>query len=1278
MKYGLLILFTILFVISIHSAPASNVKFYSINDIYGISMRETASVCKDNNGFIWASSKTGIMRIAGNDCRIYQLPFKTLDILNVKLACKNPILLAYSNNGQVCRYHPVHDRFELLFDMNDTLNGQRPYVSTILIDNRNNLWIPSTLGFYKYQNGKLIRVNDGNSEIMRITDFDENHLLLTSTEGIYLMDMDSMKSKLVYSWSSNYRVSSLFYYSLMNKLWIGTMSSGLLYYDFTNNKFVQLPAEISPKQPVLAIEPASDSTLFVGIDGKGIRELDKKGKHVINIYRENLDDNYSIRGNGVYAIFNDTENQKVWVCTYSGGLSYFEQSSPLVNRVTHQINNPNSLANNNVNQIIEDSRGNIWFATGNGISCLNVKSNKWQTFFHDMHEQAQVFLSLCEDDRNRIWAGTYSSGVYVLDGGTGQVLAHYSKEESSSSFNCNFTYDIIKDCDGNLWLGGVMDGVFRYVASENIFETSPKVTVYSFEELSGNEILAACTSGLYLLDKQAKQALLLMSGYTVLDILVLDGNVWMCTQGNGLVQFNPESKTTREFTTESGLLSNYVNSIMLDDGYLWLGTEAGLCRFNPVDETVTNYSSFLQVSFNRNACCRLCNGQLAWGTNVGAIIFDPLSLQQSKSQGRIFVQDILVSGRSIRDDYELKNTLDSLQEITLPYNRNSLAMEFLPLGTATAGFRFSWFMEGFDTEQSRPAGYQKLTYTNIPIGKYVLKIMMYDDSTSRPVADRQFIIRVTPPFWKMWWFRLLFAGIATGIIYSSLYFYINRLKQRHAEDKVRFFTNVAHEIRTALTLIKAPIEEISRKNFSKTDNYYLDTVAEQTRRLSSTVTHLLDFQKADIGKGQLSLRMINVVDLIEHRRLMFESFGKSKNVVLFFTAEPSAYSTAIDELKMEKVIDNLISNAIKYSHNDSRVQLLFAGNEKYWTLEVTDYGIGISRKTKRQLFKEFYRGENAINSNNIGSGVGLLLSKKYVELHGGAIYCESRENAGSTFKIKIPFKKVETLDTGILFLPETGNTMQIKNISSRKMRLLVVEDNEDLQNFMICALCEEFEVSAAKDGVIAWEIIRDQMPDIVVSDVMMPNMDGFELCRLIKSTYETSHIPVVLLTALSGRAEQLHGLGLGADNYLTKPFDMTLVAQCVRSVIQNRKAVREKALKLIEENNNEILFTNELNDKFMKKAVGVVRTNIANSEFDKDDFASAMHVSSSLLYKKIKSLTDQSPIDFVKTIRLNYALELLQSRKYTITEVSELCGFSGINYFGKAFKKYFGKLPSEI
>jgi CheY-like chemotaxis protein/AraC-like DNA-binding protein len=531
-----------------------------------------------------------------------------------------------------------------------------------------------------------------------------------------------------------------------------------------------------------------------------------------------------------------------------------------------------------------------------------------------------------------------------------------------------------------------------------------------------------------------------------------------------------------------------------------------------------------------------------------------------------------------------------------------------------------------------------------------------------------------------------------GILYLSLNYYIERLKQQHTEEKVRFFTNTTHDIRTSLTLIKAPIEELTKElNLSDVGKYYLSLVTEQARRLSTVVTQLMDFQKVDIKKEQLVLNMVNVVELIEHRRLMFESYAKSQNIDLQFASDQDCYRTAVDVSMMEKVFDNLISNAIKYSNPGGFVQINLKCEAERWTLEVRDNGMGISKNAQRWLFKEFYRGENAINSKVVGSGIGLLLVKSYVEMHDGEISYASQENIGSTFKVVIPFKEVfeenrkanaEIKEPTSYIVKDIDSQSLLQQEESQKqvMRILIVEDNDDLRNFMKYPLQTDFDVMLAEDGEAAWEIIQKEMPDLVVSDVMMPKMDGFELCRLMKSTYETSHIPLILLTALSGKGEQLHGLGLGADDYLTKPFDMTLLSQRIKTIIRNRQAVKEKALKLITgiNNENEYILPNGHNDKFVKKILEVVRANIANTEFGKEEFASAMNVSTSLLYKKMKSLIDQSPTDFIKMVRLNYALELLQSHNYTVTEVSEFCGFSTIGYFSSVFKKHFGKSPTEI
>jgi signal transduction histidine kinase/DNA-binding response OmpR family regulator/ligand-binding sensor domain-containing protein len=1281
---------------SLFSFEASPIKFYSVNSVYGISIRETNSVCGDNDGFIWAASKTGILRLTNSDYRIYEIPYETADVFIVRLVFANSKLIAYTNNGQIFTYNPVHDRFELIINLGKTLNNQHLSLGNLLVDDSGDFWITSSDGLFRFHPGKLPKIDRILDENYLMNWFDKQSIILAGAEGIWLLDTRSLKRIRIYENKTPpfWIVSALLYDSVRNKLWIGTLSSGLYCYDLNSATISRLPAKSFPRQPILAIEESSNNSMLIGVDGQGIWELDKKGEHVLNVYKENADDPYSLRGNGVYDIFCDGD-KRIWVCTVSGGLSYFDQSSPLVNQLVHQINNAGSLINNDVNSLIEDHWGKMWFATNNGISCWNVLSNHWTHFYNNKLEQAQVFLTLCEDDQGRIWAGSYSSGLYVLDGKTGKELAHYTHDENGSPLVSNFIFDIYKDSQGDIWIGGVNGEFICYQSKLNKFRNFSREPISMFAELSSGQIILACSYGLSMLNKETGEVTKFLLGYLVNDLLVLDDDLWICTGGEGLLRYDDKSKKIEKFGSDSGLPSKFINSIEYADGYFWLGTENGLCRFNPNDHSVYTYASVYPLShtsFNRNAHFKLNNGQLAWGSNNGAIFFDPGLVREIPSKGRIYIQDLMVSGRSIRQipSFRLDRPVDSIQNVQLRYTQNNLSLELLSLGISS-GAKFSWKLEGLEKDWTTPADNRIVSYTNLPSGNFRLRIKLYDSSLGQLITDRSLAVKVIPPFWKRSWFLILLFLFTSGVILLSFLYYIDRLKQKHTEEKVRFFTNTAHDIRTSLTLIKAPVEELSKEgNLSETGRFFLRLALDQARQLSSVVTQLMDFQKVDVGKEQLTLTMTDIVMLISYRRLVFDSFAKSKNIELTFASDRQKYITAVDESKIEKIVDNLISNAVKYSHSQNKVRMELKCDDKKWVLQVKDQGIGISKKAQRQLFKEFYRGDNAANSKIVGSGIGLLLARNYVTMHGGQLSCTSQENVGSTFQVVIPYKEIHNASEVVY--PSTDEVVVLPDIMinngqilkdhkpnrSGEMKVLVVEDNEDLLNFMHTTLSREFNVYTAEDGIKAWDFIIRHLPDLVISDIMMPNMDGFELCRRLKSTYETSHVPIILLTALSERTEQLQGLGLGADDYLTKPFDMLLLEQRIRTIIRNREIVREKALKLIEVNSVEPLLSNEHNDSFMKKMVEVARSNISNSEFDKEDFASSMNVSSSLLYKKIKSFTGQSPTEFIKTIRLNYALDLLHKRKYSITEVSEMCGFTSLGYFSTVFKKHFGESPTDI
>ena len=831
-----------------------------------------------------------------------------------------------------------------------------------------------------------------------------------------------------------------------------------------------------------------------------------------------------------------------------------------------------------------------------------------------------------------------------------------------------------------------------------VFKKCTPQNVKAIVELTPGKLLLACTYGLLSYDKATNSMEILFQGYTLHDVFVDDRYIWVATSGDGLLRYNMKNKDIKKITTDDGLPSNYINSVMSSEGVIWLGTENGLCRLTPGEDDKIKISTFYSLSniaFNVGAKYKLANGNLMFGSSRGAVIFDPDKLNDASQEGHIFLQDIKVSGRSIREisNFELKSPLNNQESIKLRYFQNTLELELLPLGVNSAEYKFSWKMKGLDKEWSALSNHKLITYTNLPSGSYDLQIRMYDNSLTTIIDERVIHIRIIPPFWQAWWFRLFLFVAAMAIVYFSLKYYANKLKQEHNEDKIRFFATTAHEIRTSLTLISAPIEELSNeKQLSAKGSYFLNLAKEQTGRMLFVATQLLDFQKVDIGKGQVFLVMVDVVKLVQRRISMFETTASKMGLTLEFKSNQTSYLTAVDELKIEKVIDNLISNAIKYSHQNGKIEIRLTADDENWIVEVKDFGLGISENAQKKLFKEFYRGDNVINSKIVGSGIGLLLVKNYVSMHEGEVVLKSKENEGTEFRITIPYRKVDEtveelerplqqaqpihqsfVDVELAELTTTGS------VSEKKLHLLVVEDNSDLREFLKNSFDELYKVSTANDGKEAWEIIQKKAPDLIVSDIMMPNMNGFDLCKLIKSTFETSHIPVILLTSLDERSKQLEGLGLGADDYITKPFDVSILKQRIISIIKNRDIVRDKVLKLFNQTDQEVpILSNEQNDQFVKKALKVVRENIANSEFGKDEFASAMNASPSLLYKKIKALTGQSPIDFIKKIRLDHSLELLQSRKYSITEVSEQCGFSSVGYFSTVFKKHFDKTPSEI
>lgn len=1274
MKNTLLIIFAFLISGLSNVAASQDFAFCNINELSGISMREITAVVRDDDGFVWAASRTGVLRVAADDCRLYQLPFATTDVMQVKMACRGGLLVVATQNGQIFRYNRVLNKFDRWFVLSSLL-GNEDWVTNLLIDTDGKVWISTSIGIFFWTGEEVVQAFDDITGISNITPLEGCYALAFVQSSIYRIDTHN-RTQTKLQGHLPYIISSARYDAHTRRVWIGTYNAGLWRYDLAGQIVRKATVPQFPKLIVRDILIPDTTSLWVGVDGGGIWILDSEACQVRQVLRENLDNPSSLRGNSVYSLLVD-DRHRVWTATNSGGLQYTEITRSNVEHLVHGINNPQSLHNNEVNHIVIDSRGNLWIATNDGISLRDARTHKWKQLYSGCQ---QVFLSLVTDKKGHIYAGTYGGGLYVLDEATGRELHHYTGNDGNIFGAGGFVFATYVDSAGDVWMGGVKGNVYCCHAASGklrMYDTQP---VYCFAELSPGQILLGCAYGLLLMDKKTGKFDVLLSGYTVHDIAVAGRTIWVCTSGGGLIGLDMHTAEQVRITTQQGLPSNYTKSILLIGNNLWIGTDNGLCCYNLFHKQVRTFATQQQLasaSFSVNAACQLPDGRLAFGSNNGLVLFHPDKINTVHSSGRIYFSDIRVSGRSIREtvDFNLSVPIDSLSTLHLDYPQNSFTLSVLPLGCVSKSVSFSWKLVGQDETWSTYTTNRYINYTNLPAGNYMLYIRLYDGSL---LSRRQLSIVVEPPFWQTIWFRLLVVAVIAGLLFLAVRHYIQYLHRRYSDEKIRFFTRMAHDIRTSLMLIKAPIEELHKeKSLSPWGTKCLALASEQTTRLSDTATQLLDFEKLDVGCEQPVFTDFNLTDLIRRRTGIYASYAAGKQIDVKADLTPEDYWVQADVRMLERVVDNLLSNAVKYSTSGGHIEVTFTGKANEWMLRVKDYGMGISKAAQRKLFHEFYRSDNAVNAQIVGSGIGLLMTKRYISIHGGKIAVTSELGIGTTFDITVPLRpasQTKIADASVadkIEMPESGD-MEVHD-----MHILIVEDNHALREFMVHPLREHFRVTTANDGQQAWEMLNDLQPDLVVSDVVMPRMDGFELCRRIKSTYETSHIPVILLTALSDKTNQLHGLGLGADNYLVKPFDMALLASRITSIIRNRRTVLQKAIETKRDDVRSIV-ANRMNDEFIKKAVECVRANIANENFGKEEFASALALSQSLLYKKIKALTNLSVVEFIRSIRLNYAMELLCSGKFNVTEVSEMCGFNTPAYFSRVFKEFFGKTPTEV
>lgn len=770
------------------------------------------------------------------------------------------------------------------------------------------------------------------------------------------------------------------------------------------------------------------------------------------------------------------------------------------------------------------------------------------------------------------------------------------------------------------------------------------------------------------------------------------GDIWLATDGEGLIRVGPDGKEAHAYTVDDNLVSNSINSLLEDnEGRIWFSTEKELYCLDCSRDIIISANDFLDVSwgyYNPNAALKLKNGCLAFGTAEGVLSFLPSLDLGTHAPVELILTDFKLLYESVKAGMKgslLQTNINDTRKIDLKYNQNSFSISFSAINFAVPHrIRYEYRLENHNEEWEHSNSVRNVSYMNLSSGKYVFRLRAFDKYTGQQVGERSLDIVIHNPYWVSWWALLLYFILLSVFVCMFVQYRRHKVNEGRIRDKIRSFISIAHDIRTPVTLIKAPLSELeAQEGLPEQGKKTVAVAMKNVEKLMGMITQLLELQKTELHAEEcLKVSPYDIKAYLEEKMAEFHLAAMQKSVGIELEVEPDMPKVWIDREKMDHIIDNLLSNALKYTEKGV-IHILVKTARKKWTIEVKDTGIGIPKEEQGNIFHEYYRAQNAMNFEETGSGIGLMITRRIVkQQHHGTISFSSVEGQGTTFTVTFPQRikasvAVEAKADGREEAQAATGAVHEETERAGKNVLLLAEDDADMREYLVDSLSSEYKVVAVPDGGKALETAREINPDIIISDIVMPVLEGDELCRILKSSVDTSHIPIILLTALSERENIIFGLEAGANDYIIKPFDLSVLKVRIRNILQNRQHLRETVLAM-DAQPEETDYTSQLDKEFLDKVMKVIEEELSDSEFSINDFCRMLGMSRTSVYNKIKTLTGQGPNDFIRIVRLNKAKELLVSRKYSIGEVANMVGFSDPKYFSTCFKKQFGTSPSKI
>lgn len=1291
----------------------------------GLSSRRVLSLQQGEHDYIWILTHKGIDRYNGKQFTHYPLIKNGVAVscfpnLNTLKTDKEQKLWEIGKDGLVFTLDEARDSFQLVFDLHKQFpETQGLPVTCTYMDEEKNIWFCTESGQYIY-NGhykgaeKISQKIPG--KITCITQAHGNKYFISNEQHLYSATLHNgnLENIQKINIAPIHIIDYIYYHKPTRKLIINALLDKLFIYTATTGELTDLGDHLKDIGVNTIIPNRKNSEeVFIATDGDGVYKLNLTHKQLSHFLQEDNESLNKMNGSIIKDLYMDRTN-RIWNVIYPIGITIYSERYPQYQWYKHAPNNPNTLPNDCINGIMEDSEGDIWYATCNGVSCFNPREKKWINYCTTEklpNYENHIFLSVCEIKPGIILAGGYMSGIFRIEKKTGKVTFHQQGKSQIRETPDKYIRGIMVDKEGVIWSGGFysLKGFNTQTFEKQEYSSSYPITFLL--ERDSNSLWVGTIHGLYMFDKEKKQ----LSPYKGKEEIGCVNAIYntsdlrktyIATYGNGLfIIDNRTQEITHCRANNSGLQTNNIYSIVPDrDENLFLGTENGLSFYNRKDHTFTNWTreqGLQAANFNSTAGLHTRDGHLIFGSNEGVIILsDSLELPSSFSSHMVFsnLQIMYHPVHPMDPHSPLTKILDETNFIQLKYNQNTFSMEVSSINLDNpSSILYSWKLEGFYDQWTPPTSNGTIRYTNLSPGNYTLKVRSILLDNQQVLEEREIEILVERPFWLTFWAFLFYALLIIGAAYAFLRYQIIKRERKTSEEKINFFTHAAHDIRTPLTMIKAPLGEIMEKEkLSENGQKNIRLAMESTENLAELANNLINFQKEELYSSQTIVMEHELNHYLSTYLHQFESFAQQKDIQLSYESTFPMLQVWIDVSKMDSILRNLLSNALKYTPQGGKVSMKADANKNTWMLTISDTGIGMNKEEQKKLFKYLFRGHNATNQTNTGCGIGMLLTYRLIENHEGKITFNSTENVGTCFQLSFPirsknyqYKKVhpdtekqvlpvkpsQAAGSGVISQFEVSST---QNDEHRPL-ILVVEDNTPLRSFIQRSLSDTYQTEGVENGKEAIDFIQKRQPDLILSDIMMPVMDGREMCQRLKGNMETSHIPIILLTALGDKEHILEGLETKADQYLVKPFDVHILKATIHTLVENRKMIRNRfrsaATALPEEAGTPIELPTSLDDEFIQKVTELVKEGLGKN-FNVDTLCASVNMSRTSFYNKIKALTGIAPAEFIRNIRMQEAALMLKSQRYTVAEVSDKMGFADPKYFTDTFKKFYGVPPS--